>query len=105
MGPLAVLITLVAGHDYDGAHRRSPPHGVEEMGRAHHVGGKRPERIVVRAPDQGLRRQVEHDLRLGGLEGRFQRREIPEVADRGPHSLGDLRILEQGRPLGCERKA
>ena len=56
---------------------------LQYVGRAHHVGGERAQRITIAFPHQWLGRQVEHDFRLGArAQRRFDVGEIAQVGAR-----------------------
>ena len=64
--PLTViLVHLVAGDDEDALQAGKPAAGLQEIDRAHDVGREGCHRVAVGFAHEGLRRHMDHDLRIG----------------------------------------
>ncbi|MCY1527181.1 hypothetical protein D9M68_622400 [compost metagenome] len=80
--PFPVLVALVTGHDHDRADAAAGARRLEQVHRAHHVGGIGLHRIDVGTPYQRLGGQVEHHFGRELVQGSAQCTEVAHVADQ-----------------------
>ena len=108
--PLAVFIALIGGDEDRGADavaglvaRLEPAQGVEQMHSAHDVGGVGLDRLAVGQAHQGLRGQMEDDIRLGDEDALRQGVAVADVQDVMFQAFGKPKLVKE-RGLGVGRQ-
>ena len=71
------LVAFVAGNDDDRAQSRYSPAGLQDVNRAHEIGRKRADGIMVRRPHYRLCRQMEDDFWRRVAHGGTKPVEVP----------------------------
>ena len=97
-----VGIALVAGDDDHGFGRRTGADGLEQMDRAHHVGGVGLDRIGIGTAHQRLCGHVDDDARAGAVECGGERVRVANIGDGVVDVIGEAGGVEQA--LGFRRK-
>ena len=95
--PLLVQVHLVGRHIQEGLDAMAVSHALQNIHRAHDVRFIGVSRIFVAVTNDGLRRQMQHNLRLCGVKRGLQRRIIADIADNRVHILRNISDFKQGR--------
>ena len=104
--PLIVMVNLVGGDVQKAFYALAAPDTFKNVDRSHNIGLVGIGRVFVAVPDNGLSRQVEHDLRLRRLKSSLQFSQVPNVADdRGHFSLQAGKFKQVGICGGLQRVA
>ena len=90
-GHAGVAVAFVAGDDHHGAHAARGADGLEQVDRAHQIGGEGAQRVAQALQDQRLCRQVEDDLRPCSRDGAAYRVRIADVARSGSSTSSPMR--------------
>src|SRR4051794_9817765 len=93
--PLAVLITLVAGHHDAGFDGVAGPHRFKHVYGAHHVGCKCGHRLLVRAANQRLSGKVKNNVRPGSLDGPIDESSVDNITLKVMELVLELEGVEQ----------
>ena len=93
----SVRVDLVGRDVDDGAWNACASNGFEQVHRAEDVRRVRLDGILVRPQDGGLCGHVEHDFRLGMLDGTAHALQVPDVRDRRTYDRAHFGALVQAR--------
>ena len=98
-----VLINLIGRHVEETLHTAEFPHGLEEVHGAHHIGLIGLTRQAIGLSDQGLRREVQHAIRLCLPNRFFEALKVANIRNRGVHLLVQRKQSKE-RWLALRRK-
>jgi len=93
--PLSVLIDLVRRHDEDSVCGTRCADAFEQVDRAHYIRRERVHRLTVTLAHDGLRREMEHDLRPRFVKRAGECGEIPHITAHIAHLLQDAEAFER----------